>query len=134
MLERLYKETPELSEFANDYYEYCNKQAGDLRSATVSVISTAGVAPFREFCISQVEEENVEHWEWVERDKIQHFDRRKADHLFYDLESYIPLHRHAAGYQPACRIDGGGGEMQGRHGILSAGHALRFPTSGSIAG
>lgn len=88
MLERLYKETPELSEFANDYYEYCNKQAGDLRSATVSVISTAGVAPFREF-ISQVEEENVEHWEWVERDKIQHFDRRKADHLFYDLESYI---------------------------------------------
>lgn len=88
MLERLYKETPELTEFANDYYEYCNKQTGDLRSATVSVISTAGVAPFREF-ISRVEEENVEHWEWVERDKIQHFDRRKADHLFYDLESYI---------------------------------------------
>ena len=88
MLERLYKETPELTGFANDYYEYCNKQAGDLRSATVSVISTAGVAPFREF-ISRVEEENVEHWEWVERDKIQHFDRRKADHLFYDLESYI---------------------------------------------
>lgn len=88
MLERLYKETPELSEFANDYYEYCNEQTGDFRSATISVINTAGVAPFREF-ISRVEEENVEHWEWVKRDKIQHFDRRKANHLFYDLESYI---------------------------------------------
>lgn len=88
MLERLYKATPELNEFANDYYEYCNEQTGDFRSATISVINTAGIAPFRKF-ISRVEEENVEHWEWVERDKIQHFDRRKANHLFYDLEGYI---------------------------------------------
>lgn len=88
MLERLYKESPDIEGFAGDYYEYCNRQTGDARSATVSVISTAGLAPFKAF-IRRVEEENVEHWEWVERDKIQHFDRRKDNYLFYDLEGYI---------------------------------------------
>lgn len=88
MLERLYKYTPELSGFASDYYEYCNRQAGDTRPVTVSVISTAGIAPFKSF-ITQVEKDNVKHWEWVEREKIQHFDRRKSEHLFYDLEGYI---------------------------------------------
>lgn len=88
MLERLYKYTPELSGFASDYYEYRNRLAGDMRSATVSVINTAGLAPFKEF-ITRVERENVKHWEWVEREKIQHFDLRKSDHLFYDLEGYI---------------------------------------------
>lgn len=88
MLERLYKETPELEGFASDYYEYCNRQTGDARSATVSVISTAGLSPFKAF-INRVEEENVEHWEWVKRDNIQHFDRRAKDNLFYDLEGYI---------------------------------------------
>lgn len=88
MLERLYKDTPDVEGFADDYYEYCNRQSGDARSATVSVISTAGLAPFKTF-IKRVEEENVEHWEWVERDNIQHFDRRKDNYLFYDLEGYI---------------------------------------------
>lgn len=88
MLEKLYKMTPDLEGFAGDYYEYYNRQAGDARSATVSVISTAGLAPFKAF-IKRVEKENVEHWEWVKRDKIQHFDRRKDNYLFYDLEGYI---------------------------------------------
>lgn len=87
LLERLYKVTPELSEFAADYYEYYNKQTGDNRSATISLISTAALAPFKAF-LKRVEA-NVEYWGWVERDGIQHFDRRKSDHLFYDLEGYI---------------------------------------------
>lgn len=88
MLARLYRQEPELSGFAADYYEYCSRLPGDAGSVTVSVISTAGIAPFKNF-LTKVEEDNVEHWEWVKRDKIQHFDLRKSDHLFYDLEGYI---------------------------------------------
>lgn len=87
MLERLYQVTPDLTGFASDYYEYCNRLSGDSRSATVSVISTAGLAPLKSLLARA--ESNVEYWEWVKRDGIQHFDRRAKDYLFYDLEGYI---------------------------------------------
>lgn len=87
MLEQFYKTTPELTEFAREYYESCDRLSGDSRSATVSVISTAGLAPLKSLLARA--ESNVEHWEWVERDGIQHFDRRTKDYLFYDLEGYI---------------------------------------------
>lgn len=87
MLECLYKFTPDLTTFASEYYDYCNGLSGDNRSATVSVISTAGLAPLKSLLARA--ESHVEHWEWVERDGIQHFDRRAKDYLFYDLEGYI---------------------------------------------
>jgi hypothetical protein len=87
MLECLYKFTPDLTAFASEYYDYCNGLSGDNRSATVSVISTAGLAPLKSLLARA--ESHVEHWEWVERDGIQHFDRRAKDYLFYDLEGYI---------------------------------------------
>ena len=87
MLERLYQTTPDLTGFARDYYDYCNLLSGDSRSATVSVISTAGLSPLKSLLARA--ESHVEHWEWVERDGIQHFDRRAEDYLFYDLEGYI---------------------------------------------
>ena len=87
MLEKFYKATPDLAGFAREYYEYCNRLSGDSRSATVSVISTAGLAPLKSLLARA--ESNVEHWEWVERDGIQHFDRRAKDYLFYDLEGYV---------------------------------------------
>lgn len=87
MLEKFYKATPDLAGFAREYYEYCNRLSGDSRSATVSVINTAGLAPLKSLLARA--ESNVEHWEWVERDGIQHFDRRAKDYLFYDLEGYV---------------------------------------------
>lgn len=87
MLEKFYKATPDLTGFAREYYEYCNRLSGDSRSATISVINTAGLAPLKSLLARA--ESNVEHWEWVERDGIQHFDRRAKDYLFYDLEGYV---------------------------------------------
>lgn len=87
MLERLYQATPDLTGFAREYFDYCNQLSGDSRSATVSVISTAGLTPLKSLLARA--ESNVEHWEWVEREDIQHFDRRAKDYLFYDLEGYI---------------------------------------------
>lgn len=87
MLEYLYKVTPDLIGFAGEYYDYCSGLSGDNRSATVSVISTAGLDPLKSL-LSRAEN-HVEHWEWVERDGIQHFDRRAKDYLFHDLEGYI---------------------------------------------
>lgn len=87
MLECLYKSTPDLTAFASEYYDYCNGLSGDNRSATVSVISTAGLSPLKSLLARA--ESHVEHWEWVERDGIQHFDRRAKDYLFYDMEGYI---------------------------------------------
>lgn len=87
MLEKFYKATPDLAGFAREYYEYCNRLSGDSRSATISVINTAGLTPLKSLLARA--ESNVEHWEWVERDGIQHFDRRAKDYLFYDLEGYV---------------------------------------------
>lgn len=87
MLECLYKTAPDLTGFAGEYYDYCNRLSGDNRSATVSVVSTAGINLLKSLLARA--ESHVEHWEWVERDDIQHFDRRAKDYLFYDLEGYI---------------------------------------------
>lgn len=44
MLEKLYKGRPDLTGFARAYFDYCNQLPADSRSATISVISTAGLA------------------------------------------------------------------------------------------
>lgn len=87
LLECLYRKDPALEEFARSYYEYYNLLSGDDRSATVSVIRPSALEPLKEF-LAKVES-NVEYWERVDRTGIQHFDRRKSDYLYYDLEGYI---------------------------------------------
>lgn len=87
MLERLYKMTPDLTGFAQDYYNHCNLQSGDKRSGTVSVIRGAELLPLKPL-LNRLESQ-VKNWDWLERGNIQHFDRKQADNLFYDLESYV---------------------------------------------
>lgn len=87
MLECLYKKEPALTEFAKAYYEYYNQLTDEARSATVSVISTAGLAPLKPLLARA--ETNVEYFDWIEREGIQHFDRRERNHLYYDLQGYI---------------------------------------------
>lgn len=87
LLDCLYRKTPALEEFAAGYYEYYNSLQGDYRSATVSIIRPSALEPLKGLLESA--EGNVEHWEWLDRSNLQHFDRRKSDYLFYDLEGYI---------------------------------------------
>lgn len=87
LLTAIYRETPRLAQFAADYYEYCNSLSGDRQSATVSVIRTSELAPLKS--LLNKAESHVEHWEYIDRSAIQHFDRRTTDCLFYDLADYI---------------------------------------------
>lgn len=87
LLECLYSSTPALEEFARTYYEHCNSLIGDDRSATVSVIHPSALEPLKKLLKSA--ESKVEHWEWIDRSGIQHFDRRQSNYLYYDLEGYI---------------------------------------------
>ncbi|WP_417190415.1 clostripain-related cysteine peptidase [Bacteroides sp.] len=86
MLPLLYSREPQLEKFAAEYYNYCNSLAGDMRSATVSVIRPSLLAPLKSL-LAQAEK-RIRNWDEIDRDGIQAFDRRST-HLFYDLESYF---------------------------------------------
>lgn len=104
MLQCFYKGTPELSEFAKSYYEYYNQLEDEAaRSATISVISTAGLTPLKSL-LARVES-RVEYFDWMERGGIQHFDRREKDHLYYDLEGYFRVLEEATEEDRAALAD-----------------------------
>lgn len=86
MLPLIYSSEPKLAEFAAEYFNYCNGLAGDMRSATVSVIRPRGLAPLKQL-LAQAER-RILQWKEVDRENIQAFDRRSS-HLFYDLEGYL---------------------------------------------
>lgn len=86
MLPLIYSNEPKLAEFAAEYFNYCNSLTGDMRSATVSVIRTGGLAPLKGL-LAQAEG-RILHWKEVNRESVQAFDRRPA-HLFHDLEGYL---------------------------------------------
>lgn len=88
MIQKLYRESPDLKGVAKDYVDHCNSLSGNSRSATVSVIRPRELAPLKKL-LAQIES-NVENWEWIDRTNIQHFDLRQFDvYMFYDLEGYI---------------------------------------------
>lgn len=87
ILPRLCRVEPQLNSVAQIYYDYRNMLQDDERSATISVIKTSEVLPAKKLLIAA--ESRVKDWEYVERDKIQHFDRRKKVHLFYDAAAYM---------------------------------------------
>lgn len=87
MLAYLYQYTPGLTEFAKEYFEYCQTLSGTAQSATVSVLRPSQLTPLKSL-LAEVEA-NVTYWEWLDRTNIQSFDLRGQDHLFYDLEGYI---------------------------------------------
>lgn len=87
MLQDLYASKPQLETFARRYIDHCNTLPGDQCSATISVIKTSELAPLKPL-LAKVEK-RVEHWEWIDRSGWQHFDRRAADYLCYDLTSYV---------------------------------------------
>lgn len=86
MLPLIYNNEPQLTEFAAEYFNYCNSLTGDRRSATVSVIRPAGLAPLKKLLAEA--EGRIGYWGEIKRDDIQAFDRRKT-HFFYDLGSYL---------------------------------------------
>lgn len=83
LLKAMYTRHPALQEFAEAYYNHYKDEGG----ATISVIDAPELAPVRH--VLREAESRVRHWEHVDRSTIQHFDRRQADPLFYDLAGYI---------------------------------------------
>lgn len=86
MLPLIYSYEPKLAQFANEYFNYYNSLACDMRSATVSVIRPSGLLPLKRLLARA--EGRIEYWADVERSGIQAFDRH-ATHLFYDLKGYL---------------------------------------------
>ena len=83
LLATLYTQTPPLEEFAEVCYDYYKDKGG----VTISVIDASALAPVK-YVLSDAES-HVEHWEYVDRSDIQHFDRRRENYLFYDLADYL---------------------------------------------
>lgn len=72
-----------LEEFAQAYYDYYKDSPG----VSISVINTRELKPLK-YLLREVEA-HVEHWEYVDRSVIQHFDRRADNYLFHDLAGYV---------------------------------------------
>ncbi|GHT51153.1 clostripain [Bacteroidia bacterium] len=71
-----------LKSFAEDAFSHWNNQAGQLHSATFSIIKTAELQPLATFI-----KENADTTKTVDISAIQHFDRHSY-HLFFDFEDY----------------------------------------------
>lgn len=89
LLHSLYEEQPSLQAFAESYYNHCQSQEGDGRSATVSLIKTDELKPFKAFVKKM--ESRVADWDKLDRLTMQHFDRRRTDYMFYDFSDYVKL-------------------------------------------
>lgn len=89
ILPELFKAYPYYSKAAEAYFDYYNRSSGDFRSATVSVIRTSKLEPLKRML--NTAESRVADWEELDRASLQAFDRRKDNHLFYDLGDYMRL-------------------------------------------
>lgn len=89
MLKSLMSNPFELTGAALSYYNYRDLMPEAGRAATISIIKTSELEPLKK--ILKTAESRVEHWEYVEREQVQHFDRNIGYHLFYDASGYIRL-------------------------------------------
>lgn len=89
MLPELFKAYPYYRKAAQAYFDYYNQFADARTPATVSVIRTSKLEPLKRML--NAAEARVADWEELDRPSLQAFDRRKDNHLFYDLGSYMQL-------------------------------------------
>lgn len=89
ILQSLMSHPFDLTGAAMSYFNYRNGMPEAGRAATVSIIKTAELEPMRK--ILKAAESRVEHWEYVDREQVQYFDRNIGYHLFYDASGYIRL-------------------------------------------
>jgi len=84
MMQRLFAPVADLTAVARDFYEYFNSQSGYYRSATVSVVKTAGLEDFATFVSDLALSGHLpEDWE-----NIQTFGFG-AQKIYFDLEDYL---------------------------------------------
>jgi hypothetical protein len=69
--------------FAEQAFGYFNKQEGEMRSATFSIIKTDGLQPLARFIA-----DNCRMYRAVDILNVQHFDRNRSYRLFFDFEDY----------------------------------------------
>lgn len=86
VLPSLFKPDFDLEFFAESYYQLFNDPdlTENIRSATISIIKTAGLAPLATFIQQYVDKTLPDN---VIQD-IQHYDRYSTHRLFFDFEDY----------------------------------------------
>jgi hypothetical protein len=72
-----------LTAFAAQAFDYFDRQEGEMRSATFSLIQTDRLQPLARFIAA-----NCQLNRNVDPHTVQHFDRNRAFHLFFDFEDY----------------------------------------------
>lgn len=83
-LNLLYQSSPDLEGFAQEFFDYFNKQSGSYRSAAISVVRTSGMeklASLTKAIDPQLTQDEI--------DQVQFFDRNGKPHLFFDFADYI---------------------------------------------
>jgi hypothetical protein len=99
MMRHLFAREADLKAVAREFYEYYDNQSGLLRSATVSVVRTAGLEALVKFCHSALDAEsstnfqgiagqarNDREMQWIERLQCFGFGTQK---IYFDLGDYI---------------------------------------------
>ena len=69
--------------FAEQAFDYFDRQEGEMRSATFSVIRTEGLQALAEFIAAHCRFDRA-----VDIQSVQHFDRNRLFRLFFDFEDY----------------------------------------------
>ena len=72
-----------LTAFAGQAFEYFNRQTGEMKSATFSIIKTDGVQTLAEFVAEHCRLDTQ-----LDVRMLQHFDRFQSYRLFFDFEHY----------------------------------------------
>ena len=83
-LKGLYVPEPDLTGFANAFYQYFNNKQGDWHSATISVLKTKEIEG-----IAALTKELLPNLTQAQIDQLQYYDRNGAPHLFFDLGDYM---------------------------------------------
>ena len=84
----LFAGTPELQSVAEEFYNFYNSQSGVMRSATVSLVRTAGLDRVAQEAkkLFDLYRDRIES---LNKEKIQGYFRQKSVPFFYDLQDFM---------------------------------------------
>ena len=84
----LFAGTPDLQSVAEEFYNFYNSQSGVMRSATVSLVRTAGLDRVAQEAkkLFDLYRDRIES---LNKEKIQGYFRQKSVPFFYDLQDFM---------------------------------------------
>lgn len=84
LLNSLFKNTPDLTDFAEIYFNYWNTQTGDYKSATYSIVKTSEIINLTNWIKKNAKIDSL-----IDTKTLQYFDRSSKNNLFFDLQDYL---------------------------------------------